>query len=55
MILAHYRDVVNMKLSYPGSEVTRVSKDVADPLDGVRYATDLDDPLDDLFHEGAFQ
>ena len=54
-IVAHYRDVVNMKLSYPGSEVTRVSKGVADPLDGIRYATDFEDPMDDLFHEGAFQ
>ncbi len=54
-IVGHYRDVVNMKLSYPGSEVTRVAKDVSDPLDGIRYATDLNDPLDDLFHEGAFQ
>ena len=54
-LIDHYRDVVNMKLSYPGSEVTRVSKDVTDPLDGIRYATDLQDPLDDLFHEGEYQ
>ena len=55
MILAHYRDAVAMKLAYPGSEVTRVKKSVPDPLDGIRYASDLDDPMDDLFHEGAYQ
>ena len=52
-LLSHHRGIVQAKLQWPGAKVVAVRKSVPDPLDAIRYAGSLDDPLDDLFHPQA--
>jgi len=49
VILSAYQATHKAKLTWPGATVVRVGKSIPDPLDGIREATDLDDPIDDLW------
>ena len=44
-----YPDIAKVKLTFPGAEVTKISKSVSDPLDAIRDGRSLDDPLDDIW------
>jgi hypothetical protein len=48
-ILSSYQATHKAKLTWPGATVVRVGKSIADPLDGIREAINLDDPIDDLW------
>jgi hypothetical protein len=50
-ILSGYQALNVVKLTWPGATVVRVDKSIPDPLDGLREATDLNDPLDDLWSQ----
>ena len=52
-MLASYPGVMKAKVIWPGARVTRVEKTIGDPLDAIRQAADLDDPLDDVFQARA--
>ena len=44
-----YPDIAKVKLTFPGAEVTKISKSLSDPLDAIRDGRSLDDPLDDIW------
>ena len=46
--LSAYPDVAKAKLTFPGAEVTVISKSISDPLDAIRDGVSLNDPLDDI-------
>ena len=46
--LSAYPDVAKAKLTFPGAEVTAISKSISDPLDAIRDGVSLNDPLDDI-------
>lgn len=46
--LSAYPDVAKAKLTFPGAEVTTISKSISDPLDAIRDGVSLSDPLDDI-------
>ena len=46
--LSAYPDVAKTKLTFPGAEVTKISKSISDPLDTIRDGVSLNDPLDDI-------
>ena len=46
--LSAYPDIAKAKLTFPGAEVTAISKSISDPLDAIRDADSLNDPLDDV-------
>lgn len=47
--LSAYPDVARAKATFPGAEVTQISKRVSDPLDAIPDSGEaLDDPLDDI-------
>lgn len=48
-ILSRYQALNVVKLTWPGATVVKVDKSIPDPLDGLREATDLNDPIDDLW------
>ena len=48
-MLSFYEGTMKVKMRFAGATVTRVDKTIGDPLNGIAHATDLDDPLDDLF------
>jgi hypothetical protein len=50
-ILSRYQALNVVKLTWPGATVVRVNKSIPDPLDSLREATNLDDPLDDLWSQ----
>jgi len=50
-ILSRYQALNVVKLTWPGATVVRVDKSIPDPLDSLREATDLDDPLEDLWSQ----
>jgi len=52
-MLATYPGVLKAKRIWPGATVTRVEKTIGDPLDAIRQAASLNDPLDDLFQPGV--
>jgi hypothetical protein len=52
-LLDLHRGVLAAKLQWPGATVTATRKSVPDPLDGIRHATDFNDPLDNLWQGGA--
>src|SRR3954447_2491451 len=47
-LLSAYPEIAKTKLTFPGAEVTTIRKSVSDPLDAVRDAVSLNDPLDDI-------
>lgn len=49
-LLMHYRELLKPKVVWPGATVVQVRKVIPDPLDGIREATGLDDPIDDLWN-----
>jgi hypothetical protein len=46
-MLGHYREVVKVKETFPGSTVERIRRTIDDPLDGIRDGRRLEDTLDD--------
>ena len=46
--LSAYPDVAQVKLTFPGAEVTAIRKNIADPLDAIHDGVSLNDPLDDI-------
>jgi hypothetical protein len=47
VMLGHYREVVKVKDSFPGSTVEAIRRTINDPLDGFRDGRRLEDTLDD--------
>ena len=52
-MLASYEGVMRAKAVWPGARVEQIRKTIPDPLDGIPVATNLEDPLDDLFRGNA--
>ena len=50
-ILSNYQASTKAKLTWPGATVVAIRKTIPDPLDSMREATDLNDPLDDLWSQ----
>jgi hypothetical protein len=44
--LSVYPDIAKAKVTFPGAEVTAISKGTSDPLHAIRDGVSLDDPLD---------
>ena len=48
-MISNYREVVDVKITFPGAEVTAIRRTISDPLDRlVDSETDLDDPIPDF-------
>jgi hypothetical protein len=47
-LLSAYPNIAKAKLTFPGAEVTTISKSICDPLDAIRDGVSLNDPLDTL-------
>ena len=52
--LSAYPDV-KAKLTFPGVEVTKISKSISDPLDAIRNGVSLNDPRDDIGRTGPWR
>jgi hypothetical protein len=48
VLLGNYRQVVDSKLTFPGSTVTAIRKSIADPLEKIRDGYGLDETFDEL-------
>ena len=46
--LSAYSDIAKAKLTFPGAEVTTISKSISDPLDAICDGTSLNEPLNDI-------
>ena len=48
-MISNYREVVDVKITFPGAEVTAIRRTISDPLDRlVDSEADLDDPIPDF-------
>ena len=47
IMLEHYAEVTRVKVTFPGAEVTRIRRDIPDPLNEIRDGVRLEDTLDD--------
>jgi len=47
VMVASYREVIQVKETIPGAEVTAVRRPAANPLDGIRDGVRLEDTLND--------
>ena len=46
-LLSAYSGIARAKLTFPGAEVTAISKSISDPLDAIREGVSLNDLLDE--------